>query len=423
MTFHASGLISNCTFINNSATLFGGALSTGYQYDTMDLKVENCNFEGNRAPDGGAVQAKGLNIQVVDSNFTKNHATNCGGAINIIAENVKVENDNFKNNTADIDGGAIFINGQNTIIRKSLFTSNHAIPDYDKSDDGLGGAIYVKSTLTNIISNDFEYNTARNGSAIYYDSLGENLILMGNTLFENQAWVYQLPISCEDIYYGDSETINVTLYGGNNIAKFNNLAVSNAIYNGAGFECLDIDGEVPVSGATDDGRLYQDSREYNMQILLTVTHEDGTMVYNKSSNSSYLGEISVNLNNLKPGKYFVTAKHFEDTYYKGITNVSSFNVIPKVDNKITISTNASSFDFEDVVIWTVNITNLGPNNSTGVIAYNVIPEGLILLNHTFGDRYDPKTGALNISELDVGEILTYTVITVVNKTGEITNEV
>ena len=423
LTFHASGLISNCTFINNSATLFGGALSTGYQYDTMDLKVENCNFEGNRAPDGGAVQAKGLNIQVVDSNFTKNHATNCGGAINIIAENVKVENDNFKNNTADIDGGAIFINGQNTIIRKSLFTSNHAIPDYDKSDDGLGGAIYVKSTLTNIISNDFEYNTARNGSAIYYDSLGENLILMGNTLFENQAWVYQLPISCEDIYYGDSETINVTLYGGNNIAKFNNLAVSNAIYNGAGFECLDIDGEVPVSGATDDGRLYQDSREYNMQILLTVTHEDGTMVYNKSSNSSYLGEISVNLNNLKPGKYFVTAKHFEDTYYKGITNVSSFNVIPKVDNKITVSTNASSFDFEDVVIWTVNITNLGPNNSTGVIAYNVIPEGLILLNHTFGDRYDPKTGALNISELDVGEILTYTVITVVNKIGEITNEV
>lgn len=423
LTFHASGSISNCTFINNSATRFGGALSTGYQFDTMDLKVENCNFEGNTAPDGGAVQAKGSNIHVVDSNFTKNHATNHGGAINIIAKNVNVENDNFKSNTADVDGGAIFVNGENTIIKKSSFTSNHAIPEYDRTDDGLGGAIYVKSRLTNIMQNDFEYNTARNGSAIYYDAGGENLTLMGNTLFENQAWVYQLPISCEDIYYGDSEKINVTLYGGNNIAKYNNLAVSNAIYNGASFDCIDIDGEVPVNGAIDDGRLYQDSREYNMQILLTVTHEDGTLIYNKSSNSSYLGEISVNLDDLKPGKYFASAKHFEDTYYKGITNISSFNVLPKVDNKITVSTNASSFDFEDVVIWTVNITNLGPNNSTGVIAFNVIPEGLILLNHTFGDRYDPKTGALNISELDVGEILTYTVITVVNRTGEITNEV
>ena len=423
LTFHASGSISNCTFINNSATRFGGALSTGYQFDTMDLKVENCNFEGNTAPDGGAVQAKGSNVHVVDSNFTKNHATNHGGAINIIAKNVNVENDNFKSNTADVDGGAIFVNGENTIIEKSSFTSNHAIPDYDRTDDGLGGAIYVKSRLTNIMQNDFEYNTARNGSAIYYDASGENLTLMGNTLFENQAWVYQLPISCEDIYYGDSEKINVTLYGGNNIAKYNKLAVSNAIYNGASFDCIDIDGEVPVNGATDDGRLYQDSREYNMQILLTVTHEDGTLIYNRSSNSSYLGEIRVNLDDLKPGKYFVSAKHFEDTYYKGITNISAFNVLPKVDNKITVSTNASSFDFEDVVIWTVNITNLGPNNSTGVIAYNVIPEGLILLNHTFGDRYNPKTGALNISELDAGEILTYTVITVVNRTGEITNEV
>lgn len=423
LTFHASGSISNCTFINNSATRFGGALSTGYQFDTMDLKVENCNFEGNTAPDGGAVQAKGSNVHVVDSNFTKNHATNHGGAINIIAKNVNVENDNFKSNTADVDGGAIFVNGENTIIEKSSFTSNHAIPGYDRTDDGLGGAIYVKSRLTNIMQNDFEYNTARNGSAIYYDACGENLTLMGNTLFENQAWVYQLPISCEDIYYGDSEKINVTLYGGNNIAKYNNLAVSNAIYNGASFDCIDIDGEVPVNGATDDGRLYQDSREYNMQILLTVTHEDGTLIYNRSSNSSYLGEIRVNLDDLKPGKYFVSAKHFEDTYYKGITNISAFNVLPKVDNKITVSTNASSFDFEDVVIWTVNITNLGPNNSTGVIAYNVIPEGLILLNHTFGDRYNPKTGALNISELDAGEILTYTVITVVNRTGEITNEV
>lgn len=423
VTFHASGSIANCTFINNTAEQFGGAISSGYSYDTMILNIIDCIFDGNRAPDGGAVQAIGLNVNLYDSLFNDNHATNCGGAVNIVAENVNVDNSKFYNNTADIDGGAIYVNGVNTQVSRSLFSSNHAFPDDDRLDDGLGGAIYVNSTQTTIFSNNFEFNTARNGSAIYYDKCGKNFTLMDNVLFENQAWVYKLPILSKDIYYGDTEEIKVVLYGGNNIAKFNNLAVSNAIYNAADFDKIEIDLEFPISGATDDGRLYQDSREYNMQILLTVTHEDGTVIYNQSSNSSYLGEINVELDDLKPGLYFVSARHFEDTYYKGITNVTSFSVYPKVDNKITISTTNSSFNFEDVVVWTINLTNLGPNNSTEVVAYNVIPDGLILLNHTFGDKYDSKTGKLNVGKLNVGESLTYTVMTVVNTTGSIANRV
>ena len=423
LTFHASGKIANCTFINNTAEIFGGAISSSDLYETMILKIMDCIFEGNNAPDGGAVQAIGWNVHLLNSTFNDNYATNCGGAVNIVAKDVNVDNSNFYNNSADVDGGAIYVNGENTQIMKSSFISNHAFPDEDKLEDGLGGAIYVNSTQTLILQNNFKFNTARNGSAIYYGKMGENLTLADNVLFENQAWVYHLPIFSKDIYYGETEEIKVILYGGNNIGKFNNLAVSNAIYNAAGVDKIEIDSETPISGATDDGRLYQDSREYNMVILLTVSHEDGTVVYNDSSNSNYLGEINVDLTNLKPGKYFVSAKHFEDTYYKGITNVSSFNVYPKVDNKITISTTNSSFNFEDVVIWTVNLTNLGPNNSTGVIAYNIVPEGLILLNHTFGDKYDPKTGKLDIGELNVGENLVYTVMTVVNKTGNIANHV
>lgn len=421
LTFHASGDIINCTFINNTADYYGGAISTGYLYDTMTLRIIECDFNGNEAPDGGAVQAIGLDVNLIDSDFTDNHATNCGGAVNIVAENVNIDNSRFNGNVAEVDGGAVYVNGVNTIVAKSSFVSNHAVPDEDKRDDGLGGAIYVNSTSTTVLSNKFEYNTARNGSAIYYDNKGEDFTLMNNILFENQAWVYQLPIHSNDIIYGETEKIKVVLYGGNNIAKYNNLAVSNAIYNAAGYDKIEIDSETPVSGATDDGRLYQDSREYNMHVLLSVTHEDGTLIYNASANTSYLGEINVELDNLKPGKYYVTAKHFEDTYYKGITNVTTFTVSPRVDNKITITTTNSTFKYEDVVVWTINITNLGPNNATGVVAYNVIPEGLILTGHTFGDKYDPKTGELDIGDLNVGEKLTYTVTTIVDRTGEIIN--
>lgn len=45
LTFHASGKLQNCTFINNTATkLYGGAVSTGFLYDTMKLEINKCYF-------------------------------------------------------------------------------------------------------------------------------------------------------------------------------------------------------------------------------------------------------------------------------------------------------------------------------------------------------------------------------------------
>ena len=82
--------INNCTFIGNSAEIYGGALSTGWSYDYMELTVNNCNFEGNEAPNGGAIQANGLNILIKDSNFKDNRVTENGGAIYVRAEDVSI---------------------------------------------------------------------------------------------------------------------------------------------------------------------------------------------------------------------------------------------------------------------------------------------------------------------------------------------
>ena len=422
LTMHASANIINCTFINNTAkSLYGGAISTGFDETFMIVGIINCSFEENTAPTGGAIQAIGSNVNVEDSDFDNNYANSCGGAIYIEAENVDVKNSNFNNNTVEVAGGAIYIKGTNTVVKDSSFISNDAIPDLNKLEDGLGGAIYVNSTEANIYGNNFHFNTARNGSAIYYDNDGKKLCLINNVLFQNQAWVYALPISAEDIYYGDSENVTVVIHGGNNIADYDNLAVSNAIYNAADYDKIEMDGEHPVEGATDSGELFQDTREYNIPILLTIEHEDGEVIYNGSLNSSYLGKIGIVLNDLRPGKYHVFAKHFEDTYYKAIANQTSFRVYPKVDNKITISTSSDVFDYEDVVVWTLNITNYGPNNSTGTVVYCPLPEGLIWINDTRSSKYDPKTGKIDIGDLNVGENLVFHVRTIVNKTGEITS--
>ena len=421
LTMHASGLIKNCTFINNSALYYGGAVSTGFSDMDMNLKIQNCIFEGNAAPKGGAVQLKGTNIEIINSKFDNNNASKTGGAVNIMAKTVNVADSTFNNNIAYVDGGAIFVTGENTQIAGSSFISNDAIPDLDKLDDGLGGAIYINSSYASIKNNKFYYNTARNGSAIYYDKYGFNLNLTNNILFENQAWVYALPIYAHDIYYGEVENMGSIIHGGNNIGKYNNLSVSNAIYNGANHANIVVDGENPVLGATTNGHLYQDDREYNMNILLTVVHEDGSVVYNKTLNSDCFGEVKDSLKNLKVGKYYVSAKHYEDTYYKGITNTTTFKVTAQADGKIRKSVSSNVIDYRDIVVWTLNIANNGPSNATKLVIRDVLPEGLIYIEDDTNGAYNHATGTLTIDFLEVGEVYTINIKTRVNKTGEITN--
>ena len=423
LTYHGSGLIKNCTFINNTAKYYGGALSNGFNYIAGNLKIENCNFEGNDAPLGGAVQLLSQNIMINNCNFNNNNASEDGGAININAETVNIENSKFNRNVANVDGGAVFINGKSTTIKGSSFRYNEAIPDANKLNDGLGGAIYINSTRAFIENNEFYYNTARNGSAIYYDKFGNQLKLTRNTFYQNQAWVYALPVYTHDIYYGQTEITGSIIHGGNNIGKYGNLAVSNAIYNAANNNLIEIDGEIPVSGATTSGHLYQDDREYNMKILLTVVHQDGTVVYNNTLNSDTFGEVKVSLNNLKVGKYYVTAKHYEDTYYKAITNATSFVVTAQVDDEVKKSVSSDDVNYNDVVVWTLNIKNNGPSNATGVVVSDVLPNGLEWIEDNTNGKYDPQTGVLRLDSLKVGETFVVKIMTKVKKTGRITNNV
>lgn len=421
LTYHASGIIEDCVFINNSAKLYGGALSTGYMDMDMDLKVINCNFEQNNAPYGGAVQLKGKNIEIQNSVFNKNTAAVNGGAINIVAKTVAIGGTEFNKNTAHVNGGAIYINGNKTVIEDSSFMANEAIPDVKKLDDGLGGAIYINSSSATINKNIFNNNVARNGSAIYYDKSGLNCIISDNAMAENQAWVYALPIYAKSIYYGEDCEVSATLFGGNNIAKYNDLFVSNAIYNNAKQDKIKVNGETPILGAVDNGKLYQDSREYNMDILLTVTHEDGSVVFNKTLKSDFKGQVSNILKNLKPGRYKISATHFEDTYYKYIANVTYFSVFPKADLQLNKSSNLIDANYGDIVIWTLKITNNGPNVGTGIRLKDLIPDGLIILSCD-DENYDKKTGILNIDSLNMGESKIINIKTLVNKTGTFINE-
>ena len=423
LTFHSSGTIKNCTFIDNKANMYGGAVSSGFLYETMKLNVVDCNFEGNTALNGGAMWANGLNIIIDNTNFKNNHVTDNGGAIYVTAQDVTIKSSIFDSNNANVDGGAVYIKGTNTVVKDSTFLSNNAIPDVNKLNDGLGGAIYVAGSLVDINNNVFRYNTARNGSAVYYDKYGDKLTLNNNEFLQNQAWVYHLPIYSQNIYYTESEQVKVVLYGGNNIAAYNNLSLSNAIYNAADYSKITFENQYPLFSATNSGEIYQDDREYNINVLLTIQHEDGTLVYNEVCYTDYLGQIVVDLDNLKAGKYYVSAKHYEDNYYKGITNVTTFMVAPQVDNSINKSVSKTELNYEDVVTWTITIKNDGPSESTNVTVCDVIPAGLEWINDTANGRYNHDSGVLTLDHLGVNESFTFNITTVVKATGNIVNKV
>ena len=151
-TFHASGELKDCIFINNTATGFGGAISTGYDGTTgQKVKISNSYFEGNAAPIGGAITTHGNDITVDNSTFISNKADDDGGAVYVVDDGITVLNSNFGNNSAKNHAGAIYVKGNNVKIQNATFVNNSA---------HFAGAVRVEGNYVNVLNATFIGNKA-----------------------------------------------------------------------------------------------------------------------------------------------------------------------------------------------------------------------------------------------------------------------
>ena len=151
-TFHASGELKDCIFINNTATGFGGAISTGYDGTTgQKVKISNSYFEGNAAPIGGAITTHGNDITVDNSTFISNKAADDGGAVYVVDDGITVLNSNFRNNSAKNHAGAIYVKGNNVKIQNATFVNNSA---------HFAGAVRVEGNYVNVLNATFIGNKA-----------------------------------------------------------------------------------------------------------------------------------------------------------------------------------------------------------------------------------------------------------------------
>ncbi len=470
-------LIINSTFDDNFAKT-GGA---GILINGSDVSVLNSSFDNNIAYYGAAVYVIGPNTNLFSSNFTNHNVKNgsvyihgkntyvydcnfldnlgeSGAGLFIEGSNTTLISSNFSSNNASKKGGAIFIDGSDAKLILSTFLSNNAIPDISELESGLGGAIYIKGDNNLVDTSIFNYNTARNGSAIYTDGLK---MTISNTNFDkNQAWSYVLNSSVKpsSSYFNQSDVlIKLTLIGGNNIA--------NAIYNTASIDEIYFynvsyisskgkkvtgDDEIhPVDGAqnSDNGSLlYQDGREDN-QIVNVIIYKDlyengkfgmssalttgfdedneinGQIIFNETFTTGIIGDIEFNLSDyidepLEPGKYHLYAEHYEDDYYKEIDETNEFDIVPILDLSIDIGSSRVNIDFNKTLKYTIKVKNNGPNDATGVNVSAVIPEGLIYLSSTPSiGNYDSINGIWTIGSLDSGDNQTLIINIETNKTG------
>ena len=173
--------IENCKFINNTAGETGGALYCG---DAYGISIENCYFDGNYAPNGGAIfnPAQGI-VTVTNTTFINNKADVNGvfggvdSSMSFISPALKFNDCRFINNSATkaavstikigIFEGCSFINntadygGVFVLLPYAIEPENPVFIDYETEE------IIDSLELNDVI---FENNIARiNGKDIYLE--------------------------------------------------------------------------------------------------------------------------------------------------------------------------------------------------------------------------------------------------------------
>ncbi len=186
--------IINCTFINNNASQFGGAVYFVAETSALTSKIVNSVFESNSASvHGGAVYINSDDAILEDLTFKGNYAEKDGAALYVAGDYCNLANSTFSSNTAGDDGPAVYWEGSNGLIYNITCTNNKGISKGTSSTRGGtailtgsnvtvrkssfadsiagfdGGAIFITGNDINIIDCDFDNCTARDehGGALY----------------------------------------------------------------------------------------------------------------------------------------------------------------------------------------------------------------------------------------------------------------
>ena len=213
-------------FKDNTSTAYGGAI---YAQESSDIILgAGTLFDGNSAALGGAVFGNTTHIDLYQTGFTNNKATNgSGGAIYVLDGSIALPNGSekeaasgtvFTDNSASSYGGAIYAkNSPVSLGSDTVFDGNEA---------KIGGAIFAQGSL-DMTDTVFRNNSAsQQGGAIYLQkgSLNFNVTktsatpaISGNTsTYGGFLFLTSNSVATFDIHQGQQLQIGDSGYSGSN---------------------------------------------------------------------------------------------------------------------------------------------------------------------------------------------------------------
>ena len=206
--------VNGAVFKNNTASAEAGAMkinlgSNNYQ---LSLNLNSGTFEGNSAPNGGAIYSWRGAVSSAENGsckFTGNTATTSGSAIFVNNSNFTLRNAEFSNNTATNHDGAIYV------VNSTMTMDNGYI--HDNLSGGYGGGVHVVNSTMTMNNGRINNNTAKwRGGGIY---------LNNSTLYFNNGH-----INGNRIY--NSESPDKGEYGGGVCAIASDFIMTNGEING-----------------------------------------------------------------------------------------------------------------------------------------------------------------------------------------------
>lgn len=237
-------ILTNNTFINNSANINGGIFTSSTSDVSLTNNIFSNNIDTGVASTGGGATIYGKDITVDSNSFIENDAASGGGLQTQFTStngSLKIISNYFYGNISHRlssgHGGGVSINafqgGNNIVIVESNIFSNNIANTFAPGGGGEagGGGLYIaaKNGPIQIINNIFNNNSSNYlaGAILIVDNNTNSLdvSLTNNTLFENTAlgeggafW----------IRLTDENTMSAALY--NNIFWNNSASTANDFY-------------------------------------------------------------------------------------------------------------------------------------------------------------------------------------------------
>ena len=436
-------VIENSNIINNTATAYGGAIYVGSSSE--NTRINNVKFENNSAAEyGGAIEYLGSNGVIANSTFVNNNAL-YAGAIDLDCDNVTVIDSIFDSNSAEYGGSIIVFGSSSLIsseftgdyadVGQSIYNEGELYLK-DNIINSEFASIYNEGLITSpvtvvVLNNSTVYvhkGDKFNLSAVLVDD-NNNRIIGGNLslIIENQTFssvnytpegeyiieysinktgkfpasgsygngtdvsikngmivTYlnaDLDISIDDIYYGNSFQINVSLKDedGNNLSDIVSVIINGKEYlvpvtNGVG--------SLVVSDILDANK-YQANSEYNGQNHYAVSNTTFNVL-------PIDPELSIVVNDTDYGEDVVVDVFLDGINGTGLTGT----VTVEIDGKnytVSVTDGYGSFIISDVlnsenytanVFFNGSIDYNGAVNSTIFDVSPVNPELSIVVNDT-----------------------------------------